>query len=80
MHLRLSLDPFEQLPLTRTVRASSGRNLRVKNVRRLEKLFGKLKEDKAQKKKQNKNKTVVSHLEIDTCTIRWKCILPSFLA
>ena len=43
MHVRLSLDPFEQLPLTRTVRASSGRNLRVKSVRRLEKLLGKLK-------------------------------------
>ena len=59
MHLRLSLDPFEELPLNRTVRASSGRSLRVKNVCRLEKLLGKLKEDKAQKKK-----TVVSHLEI----------------
>ena len=50
MHLRLSLEPFKQLPLNRMVRASSGRNLRTKNVRRLEKLLGKLKEDKAQKK------------------------------
>ena len=52
MHLRLSLDPFEQLSLNRTIRTSSGRNLRVKSVRRLEKLPGKLKEDKAQKKEK----------------------------